>query len=1300
MATLRSIFWSTLLCSSMAALPQSPVVLDQGWVTNGTVSSVQVDVPNNRIYLGGTFSTVGPNAPFGSKITLASTAPDMAYAKPNGRVRAVVADGSGGWYIAGDFTEVGGVARQKIAHLNPGGVLDALWNPGATATINTIYALCMVGSELIVGGDFTSFGGPLTPDLVRLGSGGAVVTNFPQNTSANGAVRCIAFDGVDGLYVGGDFTDIDGRSGLAKINTLTGLTDSWDPAPNGTVRSIAVSGSTVLVGGSFTSIGAPQELRNNAASFNMSNGALTTWDPNVNATVHAVVSDGTYAYLGGEYTAVNTGIARRKIARFNLATGSLDPTWMPAGGDAGAGSYVYALALNGNALAVAGTISFIGSQSVFNLGLVDVSTGVVSSTWKPYPGHGVDQLAWSGTDLYVAGSHSCIGGERWSCFLALDRTTGLPAPWTSRVFGGTVDVLHLNGNVLYAGGTFIAVGTALSQTPRSKLAALDALTGDLLAWDPNVGGGGLPSVRSICTSGPAVYVGGSFSSMGGQPRNCAAAIDAANGSNVLAWNPNVQGTAPTVLAVETDGSKVFLGGTFSNVGTAAVNNFCAVDPANGTVQFGWAQGANNTVNDLAIDGTLLYVGGNFTAVHGQIRSRLARLKIPYASVDPAWAPAAANTVRCLAVGVQTVFCGGNFAAMNSQSHLYFAALSKLTGAVCDWNLPIDAPTVSSLALDGFNVHVCGSFAKIGSPRLAYALVQDCPALDRYADSDSDGLGNAAAPVFSCAPGPGYVANNTDCNDTNPLVLGPLTYYFDEDEDGHGDPNVTLMSCIPPSSKYTLVHDDCDDTDPAVWLSAPCDDQDPASIGDMIQADCTCLGTIPCTEVSFEIRTDAKGPDTEWELYNPGTNAVVCGGTGLPSSTACIAQTCCITDDPHFLNVRLLNGSNSASSFLLRQGANGRIVHNSNGFAGTEAEYGLFSLPVGDNRLVESSCDANGLQANGFIRAVSDPDVAAQVTATNPQPTHSGYEFWFFDPDGGYSKTVYQNLRAQNGQSGPNNQARYLKLNSALFGADPLPQNVLLNVRVRARVQNVNAPWGPACRILLNAQPVDQYWESHLVDLPGDAYHSCGATVQFDPLSATDHIYATSRSGSLAYHYRFQWTRLSDNHTFLVDRVSGNASNNRYMALSKANDPSWMSNWPTAEADPLPGEVWAVRIATKKAGTSAWSAFGPCCQVTFTGQNLRNIEAQSVGSDGPSISIWPSPNHGDRVSVMLPSDGTIGIARIDWYNAMGALVMQHSILCGDKDVLSQLSFPTVLVPGVYTAVVARNGSLLTGRMVVQ
>ena len=70
--------------------------------------------------------------------------------------------------------------------------------------------------------------------------------------------------------------------------------------------------------------------------------------------------------------------------------------------------------------------------------------------------------------------------------------------------------MKVNGNAVYAGGEFTTIGGQ----PRNYLAALDTTTGLATIWNPQAGDG----VHALLVSGSTVYVGGRFISIGGKPQ--------------------------------------------------------------------------------------------------------------------------------------------------------------------------------------------------------------------------------------------------------------------------------------------------------------------------------------------------------------------------------------------------------------------------------------------------------------------------------------------------------------------------------------------------------------------------------------------------------------------------------------------------------------------------------------------------------------------------------------------------------------------------------------------------------------
>jgi len=86
----------------------------------------------------------------------------------------------------------------------------------------------------------------------------------------------------------------------------------------------------------------------------------------------------------------------------------------------------------------------------------------------------------------------------------------------------------------------------------------------------------------------------------------------------------------------------------------------------------------------------------------------------------------------------------------------------------------------------------------------------------YADTDGDGFGNAASSVVSCTGQPaGYVANNTDCDDTNVNIYRTGNFYVDADGDGYtvgALVPVCYGATTPVGYAATSLGSDCNDDD--------------------------------------------------------------------------------------------------------------------------------------------------------------------------------------------------------------------------------------------------------------------------------------------------------------------------------------------------------------------------------------------------------------------------------------------------------------------------------------------------------
>jgi hypothetical protein len=633
---------------------------------------------------------------------------------------------------------------------------------------NTVNCVLPVGDTTYIGGDFT-YVGPNTGHGVPLDvSTGKPVANFPL---VNGLIYVTVSDGAGGWYIGGNFTKVGtvGRSYAAHI-LANGSVDDWNPKPNNTVHAFAVSGSTVYIGGSFTTIqgssGGPY-TRNRLAAVDATTANPTAWNPNLNSTVQDLLVSGSSVYAGGDFTTIQGSsggpYTRRRLAEIDTTTAN-PSAWNP---DVTGGT-LHRIGISGSTLYAGGNFTTIqgasgGPYTRNRLAAIDLATGT-PTTWAPNANGEVYALAVSGSSVYAGGYFTSIpgtsGGPYARNYIAeIDMTTGNPTAWDPNA-NTYVYAIAVSGSTVYAGGYFSSLqGSSGGPYGRNRIAAIDATTANPTAWNPKANDG----VVDLAVYGSTVYAGGVFYSMGGYSRNRLAAIDndpaSPNFGEATAWNPNVDGV---VRSLASSGSTVYAGGDFTTIqgssgGPYTRNRLAEIDMTTGNPT-AWDPNLNNAVHALALSGSTLYAGGDFTTIQGSsggpyTRNRLAA--IDAATGNPtAWNPDVDATVRALALSGSTLYAGGDFTSIQGASggpytRNRLAAIDAATGNPTAWNPDVDA-TVRALALSGSTIYAGGSFTSIqgasGGPYARSRLTE----IDVSTGNPTAWDPNANAAVYSLA----------------------------------------------------------------------------------------------------------------------------------------------------------------------------------------------------------------------------------------------------------------------------------------------------------------------------------------------------------------------------------------------------------------------------------------------------------------------------------------------------------------------------------------------------------------------
>jgi hypothetical protein len=502
--------------------------------------------------------------------------------------------------VAAELTAVGSAAT-----------IDQNWESRfvrAPGLDGAVYAMLAVGTNLYVGGAFTTTGISNTAGVARWdGNSWSSVGG-----GINGNVLALATDGTN-IYAGGWFDSAggDGTTNIAKWDgtnwsSIGALSLPGAPSPSmAAVFCLAFDEGDLFVGGFFYNAGGT--LATNVARWDGQNwhaigaglGAAGGFDE---AAVMSLAFYNSNLYAAGRFPSSGSG-TMTNIARWNgdsweevgggISGGRIGIVWMNGTEFFGTGSTLCSTA---SGLLVGGDFTKAGAQSLTNLALWN------GTNWSSVGG-GSDQpiarIISDGNNQIGLGSFSHIGG------------------------------IATEGVALLSGSNWSPLGSGVSSV-------------------------GLAAARI----GSKLYIGGDFQIAGGQSAGFIADWDGTN------WQPLMVGeaTAPSdtvgSLTFGSDG-QLYAAGGFQTAGKTRVNGVARYDGAN---WFGFGNGfPERNIHSVAVVGTNVYVKGYFSRPASGIRN-LARwngsdwvslgLGLDNDGYDP--------TINSLAAGISNLFVAGNF----------------------------------------------------------------------------------------------------------------------------------------------------------------------------------------------------------------------------------------------------------------------------------------------------------------------------------------------------------------------------------------------------------------------------------------------------------------------------------------------------------------------------------------------------------------------------------------------------------------------------------------------------------------
>ncbi|TWG28705.1 beta-propeller uncharacterized protein DUF5122 [Micromonospora palomenae] len=360
----------------------------------------------------------------------------------------------------------------------------------------------------------------------------------------------------------------DGLPPVPMTLTSANPADNIPHAQNGDVKAFAEIGTTVYVGGSFTSIkaagGASWTARSYLFAYDRVSGALKAgFAPVLDGAVHALAAspDGKLI-VGGAFGTVN-GVARKNLVELDPTTGATVASWVGRSD----GGLVRRTIVLGNKLYIAGAFHWVNGTQHSLLARLDATTGAIDPTFQidASVARSSAELVWGlavapdGKTLVAVGNFTQVNGQARNQVVVVENLAGTPAVanWSTQRYVAPC----YNGFPFYArdvdfsddGSYFVIIadGGRADGAYCDAIARFETATRGAAIDGTWVNYTGTDSVTSVEVADNVVYVGGHFRWLNNANGNDSAgagainrfglgALDPINGLP-LVWNPTRSG---------------------------------------------------------------------------------------------------------------------------------------------------------------------------------------------------------------------------------------------------------------------------------------------------------------------------------------------------------------------------------------------------------------------------------------------------------------------------------------------------------------------------------------------------------------------------------------------------------------------------------------------------------------------------------------------------------------------------------------------------------------------------------------
>jgi uncharacterized delta-60 repeat protein len=400
-----------------------------GFLTASTVNSIDIQ-SDGKIVVGGAFTSYSGSTVTRLTRLNDNGSVDTTFnpGTINNEVFAVKIQPDQKILIQGQFTTVSGSTRNRIARVLSNGQVDTSYNVGTginVASSINMFSLDTSGN-VYVGGSFTTYSGSTVNRFVKTTPSGSIDGTFISGSIAfngqssagfNGTVRTVLVSGSN-IYMGGDFTTYQAPpiNYLVKLDNTGAVDTTFNVGigPSSTVTSMVTQsdGKILIASSAFQTYSGSSAIR--IARINPSGTLDTTFisGAGLNGVAYdmKIQPDGKIV-AAGQFTTYS-GSTNNRIVRINT-DGTKDTTFN-VGTGAGTGQiYQLALQSDGKIIAIGAFTAYSGSS---NASIVRINTdGTKDTTFNMGSGFNTTSVLAIGIQstgkIIVGGNFSIYSGS-------------------------------------------------------------------------------------------------------------------------------------------------------------------------------------------------------------------------------------------------------------------------------------------------------------------------------------------------------------------------------------------------------------------------------------------------------------------------------------------------------------------------------------------------------------------------------------------------------------------------------------------------------------------------------------------------------------------------------------------------------------------------------------------------------------------------------------------------------------------------------------------------------------------------